>query len=409
MTHEARKYVLVTPHGPDEKNGGAMAYRRIAAAVAPNVRLHIIQAASLDVPSKTNCTVSSHEETLLTHRAWMDYTSRILLKATYLWFHKRRIRAICRDAHTVIFHNSRLGSLLSYVKRSASSAVRFVVACDNVEQDIVRTVFAERTLRGRIQEAIDLMNVRAAESAASKLADQFLFVARSDQVRYHECYGRRSENDSVVPISANRFGTASLTEGGESLPAAVVQIVILFVGYLGYKPNQDAAARLIEMQSGLTRYLCPLGYEPHVVVAGGGPPKWLTRLAELAGVRLRVNPTNSELARFYQSADVVAVPVTSGGGMKTKVAEALAYGVPIVATREALVGYEAVNGADGIEVADPANPTEFAAAVAKLARIMTTEGTRVRQALAEYWLLYYSPSAISAQMRSALGVEDRSI
>lgn len=47
-----------------------------------------------------------------------------------------------------------------------------------------------------------------------------------------------------------------------------------------------------------------------------------------------------DLADFYYRADIVVLPIFSGGGMKTKTAEALMYGCPIVGTREAFEGYE---------------------------------------------------------------------
>jgi glycosyltransferase involved in cell wall biosynthesis len=45
------------------------------------------------------------------------------------------------------------------------------------------------------------------------------------------------------------------------------------------------------------------------------------------------------LDRFYQRAQIVILPIFLGSGMKTKTAEALMYGKPILATREALEGY----------------------------------------------------------------------
>lgn len=47
-----------------------------------------------------------------------------------------------------------------------------------------------------------------------------------------------------------------------------------------------------------------------------------------------------DLAQLYYKADVVVLPIFYGGGMKTKTAEALMYGCPIVATDESLEGYD---------------------------------------------------------------------
>lgn len=47
-----------------------------------------------------------------------------------------------------------------------------------------------------------------------------------------------------------------------------------------------------------------------------------------------------ELSDYYYSTDVVVEPIFHGGGMKTKTAEALMYGCPIIGTTEAFEGYD---------------------------------------------------------------------
>ena len=47
-----------------------------------------------------------------------------------------------------------------------------------------------------------------------------------------------------------------------------------------------------------------------------------------------------QLAPYYNNADIVIAPLFSGGGMKQKTAEALAYGKTFVGTMESMQGYE---------------------------------------------------------------------
>lgn len=63
---------------------------------------------------------------------------------------------------------------------------------------------------------------------------------------------------------------------------------------------------------------------------------------------------------WYQRCTFVVAPIFDGSGMKTKVAEALMYGKPVVGTREAFIGYEPVAERAGY-VCD--TPEDFAAAV----------------------------------------------
>lgn len=47
-----------------------------------------------------------------------------------------------------------------------------------------------------------------------------------------------------------------------------------------------------------------------------------------------------DLRAYYQTADTVVSPIFSGSGMKTKTAEALMYGMPIIGTTESFSGYD---------------------------------------------------------------------
>lgn len=47
-----------------------------------------------------------------------------------------------------------------------------------------------------------------------------------------------------------------------------------------------------------------------------------------------------DLSAFYYDASIVIAPIYSGGGMKTKIAEAMMYGKTILGTKEAFEGYE---------------------------------------------------------------------
>ncbi|MCJ7836930.1 glycosyltransferase family 4 protein [Cuneatibacter sp. NSJ-177] len=68
---------------------------------------------------------------------------------------------------------------------------------------------------------------------------------------------------------------------------------------------------------------------------------------ELECENVRVVGTVDNTAQFYEQADVVVMPIFWGDGMKVKTAEAMMYGKTIIATKEALEGYE-TEGVEGI-------------------------------------------------------------
>ena len=107
-----------------------------------------------------------------------------------------------------------------------------------------------------------------------------------------------------------------------------------------HKPNVEAVEYLVKK-------LLPicLRARPGVrfVVVGRRPPKWLV---ELQSPNLLVTGEVSDVGEWYRDARLVVAPMGAGGGVKTKVLEAMAYAKPVLASRQALQGITAFDGKD---------------------------------------------------------------
>ncbi|HHC09478.1 MAG TPA: glycosyltransferase, partial [Actinobacteria bacterium] len=97
-------------------------------------------------------------------------------------------------------------------------------------------------------------------------------------------------------------------------------------------------------------------------IVGGSPPDEL--VAHAADDRIEVLGYVEDLAPLRATADVLVAPLLSGSGVRVKTVEALAAGLPVVATPKGVEGLAVVPGRD-LLVAD--TPDAFAAAVADLA------------------------------------------
>ena len=205
-----------------------------------------------------------------------------------------------------------------------------------------RAVPALRALSPRTRIAVDSVDVhflrmrRAAELAGDELA-----LARAERERAQEL-GVYAAADVVLAVTEDeRALLAGLLPGADvqvlgnvhRLADAVAPLAgrrgALFVGSYGHAPNADAV-----------RWLCadvmPLlragGHAGPVVVAGAGMPDDLALLASAAGAEPRgfLPSVEAELAMRRIS----IAPLRFGAGLKGKVGESLAAGVPVVATTD---------------------------------------------------------------------------
>jgi glycosyltransferase involved in cell wall biosynthesis len=130
-----------------------------------------------------------------------------------------------------------------------------------------------------------------------------------------------------------------------------------FVANFVYEPNRNGLHFLV--RDVFPRVWSELP-EARLALAGGGieqPPLEDERVEQLGFV--------SDLAAAYASASCAVVPLLQGGGTPLKLIEALAYGLPVIATPRAVAGLE-VHSGEHCLVASGAD--EFAAALVAVLR-----------------------------------------
>jgi glycosyltransferase involved in cell wall biosynthesis len=108
---------------------------------------------------------------------------------------------------------------------------------------------------------------------------------------------------------------------------------VLFVGFLPHTPNTDALQYFLREEWPLIRREEP---RARLVVIGEGASNELRGQMHEAGVDYRGYV--EDLRTVYQQSRVYVAPVTSGGGIRTKIVEAMAAGVPVVTNSFAPMG-----------------------------------------------------------------------
>lgn len=133
-----------------------------------------------------------------------------------------------------------------------------------------------------------------------------------------------------------------------------------FIGSLDFRPNQEAAAWIIDELWPRVMERAPMA---RLSIAGSAPPEWLLRRARGSGIETLGYVDDAD--GFMRRMSVMIAPLLAGGGMRIKVLEAMALARPIVATTLGAGGIEAEHGRD-IIIADDA--PSFADALVHLLR-----------------------------------------
>jgi glycosyltransferase involved in cell wall biosynthesis len=132
---------------------------------------------------------------------------------------------------------------------------------------------------------------------------------------------------------------------------------VLFVGNYLHPPNVEGALWLAREVWPLVQRLRP---GARLTLAGRTPPP---AIQALASADVRVSGTVDDLQPLYARASLVTAPIFWGSGVRIKILEALACGLPLVTTALAAEGIDLRQGESALFAEQP---REFAAAIATL-------------------------------------------
>jgi hypothetical protein len=124
--------------------------------------------------------------------------------------------------------------------------------------------------------------------------------------------------------------------------------ILLFNGTLDYQPNKDALDIILEKINPLLMQHTAFQYK--IIICGNRLPASYNNLAAYLEKNIIYAGFVDDINLYFKGADIFLNPVTDGGGIKTKVVEALALDLSVVSTENGAIGIPSNITADKMEI-----------------------------------------------------------
>lgn len=304
-----------------------------------------------------------------------------------------RLEALMREFRpdTVLVEGIPLFQLIEAVRPLAP---RLILDMHNVESELAGQLSPGQPRRrfGWLMTS-EADRIAALERRALSLVDRVWVCSQEDRERLVRKFAPAIPVD-VVPNGIPRphampAQPLPLPDGASGMP------VMVFVGHLAYAPNVEAARRLALAILPEVRQALP---EARLILAGRQADAVAAELGGLDAVEIIPDP--EDLGPIFRRGHVSVAPLSAGGGTRIKILEAMAWGLPVVATPLAAEGQGFVNGED-IVLAE--SDADLAGTIVALSRD-PERMQRMRAGARQNALLRFGPKAIEQAVRRGLGL-----
>ena len=213
------------------------------------------------------------------------------------------------------------------VKLAKQKGKKIFIRMHNIEKDYGEKLFQHnKNIFSYLRKTIFSYN----ERKTVNIADKCIFLTKTDINRAKDLYDISEDKILLNPVCVSSTEIFHhCTEGN---------FTILLTGTLDFGPNVEGILWFIEevyLSSDLSK-------NAKVIIAGARPNCRIKEIIKGAS-NISLIDTPLDMSPYYNSADIYLAPIFYGAGMKVKVAEALAFGLTVVGTGHAFIGYEEIN------------------------------------------------------------------
>ncbi len=187
------------------------------------------------------------------------------------------------------------------------------------------------------------------EKWAHRSADFSFFITEEDRAYATSTYGVNPEQCAVITYGIETAAAPSFEERAlckkkicEQLQISPENQIIFFNGALNYSPNRDGLDRILNQINPLLHAQMTTPYK--IIICGMQLPEAYQGLEAYKNQHILYQGFVADIDVFFKAADLFINPIIDGGGIKTKLVEALgantpsisfvsgAYGIPLSIT-----------------------------------------------------------------------------
>lgn len=314
-----------------------------------------------------------------------DLISRILITPCFLMFYLLKIIKLSKDSDIIAFHSTRLGviaAIISILYRNK----KIIIHSDNDETNLIRQMPIKMSLKGVII-LIDNLLIPISEWLCNKVGDYYTFICEKDRRRFS---GISEKNIKIIPVCLSLPQISNNIRNNDCEYSGP----LLYTGSFDFYPNIDALLLLLKIAKELP--------EQNFIVAGRGLSTLQNKIEITKNVRLASDVNSILMNRFFEESKAFICPVRYGSGMKIKIAEALSYGLPVIAHEMGIDGYEEISKEPFFETMRGNNVSIMVNTIKQYLIRITCKRHQIRKLAYDAFVKYYTLQRCESIMKNIL-------
>jgi len=314
------KILFITPIPPSDYSGGGLAVKQSLLSLIDFCDVHYIgpEFDNETLTGALNCIsiIQPQSKLFSIYNLFRGNTSSYYNSLTNLL---KKLSLADYDACFLEF------TRFDFIVKELPLDLKLIIRIHNIEAEYFSAKF--RTNKN-LKNLIRYIYSKKQEQKLISRADSIITLTEEENLKVRTIY-HYSKESKVIPICIQQQNK------GERVESAKINILV--TGSLWFGTNVNGIVWFLE---NVLAFLPSQNYV--LTIAGSNPSKQIIdkvgHYSDKYNIELHPNPKDMNL--YFSRADFVIAPVFEGAGMKVKVAEALSYGLPVLASHHAAIGYQ---------------------------------------------------------------------